>query len=432
MSYTSHTDLLVILLIAGFYLFQKTNPSKGTIGVLFVKLFTLILLLAAYGVAYYFTDSNFTNFSVILLIAGLYLYRKTSPSKVTMGIFFILIFSSILLFIAYGVANYFTGNGIDEATVYHLEYGLEGAGFLEYSGLIVTAITVLIIITGCLIWLILKWKGDREPHAINSLSMYSFLSVSLLLNPASSDIFDLQENVLTATKKINAEESALFYQHYRKGGLIALQKSKKNIVFIYAESLERTYFDETVFPGLIKGLRELESNSTYFTNIKQVTGTGWTVGGMTASQCGIPLFTPSHGNSMSGMDQFLSSAVCLGDALNNNGYQMNYMGGASLDFAGKGKLYKSHGFKNVLGRAELVPKLENKTYRTGWGLYDDSLLIWFIAAMLNCQKLVINLASSRLHWIHITPMDILQKAVKVQNIRMHQTPFLTLLPVPII
>lgn len=319
------------------------------------------------------SNSIFTILSAILLIGGIYLYKKTNPSKVTMGIFFVMTFSSILLFIAYGVANYFTGNGIDEATIYHLVYGLDGAGFLEYSWLIVTTITTLMLSAFYLLRLILKRKDDRDYHIVNSLSSFSFLSISLLLNPASINIYNLQTNSLVFTELLNPKIPTSFYEYYRKPYIKSSENSNKNIVFIYAEGLERTYFDKTLFPDLIKGLRELESKSTYFTNIKQVAGTGWTVGGMIASQCGIPLFTPSHGNSMSGMDQFLSSAVCLGDLLNEKGYQLNYMGGASIDFAGKGKLFKTHGFTKVLGRDELLPKLENKAYKTGWGLYDDSL-----------------------------------------------------------
>lgn len=316
------------------------------------------------------SNGIFTALSAMLLIAGLWAFNKTKPSKITVGIFFVMVFSSIILFIAYGVATYFTGNGIDEATIYHLKYGLDGAGFLEYRWLIGTTIMALMLGSFYLFRIILKCEDNRN---INSLSSFSFLSFSLLLNPASIDIYNLHANSLIITEQSTHKTTTSFYEHYRKPYIEASENSHKNIVFIYAESLERTYFDKTIFPDLIKGLRELESKSTYFTNIKQVTGTGWTVAGMTASQCGIPLFTPSHGNSMSGMDQFLSSAVCLGDLLNKRGYQLNYMGGASLDFAGKGKLFKTHGFTNVLGRDELLPKLKNEAYQTGWGLYDDSL-----------------------------------------------------------
>lgn len=319
------------------------------------------------------SNSNLTVLSVIFFVAGLCLYKKTNPSKVSMGLFYFMTFSSMFLFIAYGVADYFTGQGIDEATIYHLKYGLDGAGFLEYSWLIVAAISAIILSAIYLFWLISKSKNNIKQSTINSLSYYFLLSFSLLLNPASINIYNYQANSIISTEQLNPQASTSFYGYYRKPYIKKLKKYQKNIVFIYAESLERTYFDETLFPGLIRGLRELELESTYFTNIKQLNGTGWTVGGMTASQCGIPLFTPSHRNSMSGMDQFLSSAVCLGDLLSSKGYYLNYMGGASLDFAGKGKLFETHGFTNVLGRDELLPKLDNEAYKTAWGLYDDSL-----------------------------------------------------------
>lgn len=322
-------------------------------------------------------SNNFTILSAILLITGVYLFNRANPAKVTMGMFFVMTFMSMLLFIAYGVANYFTGNGIDEATMYHLKYGLDGAGFLEYSWIIIAAITLLILGLGSLYLFlqnILKSEEERDSHIINSLSSFSLLFISLLLNPASINLYNLQKNGSIATEQLNDKIQASYNQHYRTPYIKSSGNSNKNIIFIYAESLERTYFDQTVFPDLIKGLRELESKSTYFTNIKEVVGTGWTIAGMTASQCGIPLFTPSHGNSMSGMDRFLPSAVCLGDLLNEKGYHLSYMGGASLDFAGKGKLFESHGFADILGRDELSSKLENKAYKTGWGLYDDSLL----------------------------------------------------------
>lgn len=311
--------------------------------------------------------------SMILLISGLWLFSKAKSSKLTTSVFSILALCLITLFIVYGVANYFTGNGIDDATVYHLRYGVEGAGFLEYSWLI--AITTVMLTFGIfgLSRIVSKQKKSKSSNVTNSFLAFSFLFVSLLLNPACIDIYNLQQHSLISSGKSSQEIPASFYEYYKTPYIEESEKKPKNIVFVYAESLERTYFDETLFPGLITGLRELESRNTHFTNIRQVARTGWTVAGMTASQCGIPLFTSSHGNSMSGMDQFLPSAVCLGDLLSRKGYQLNYMGGASLEFAGKGKLFKTHGFTSVLGRNELLPQLDNEAYKTGWGLFDDSL-----------------------------------------------------------
>jgi phosphoglycerol transferase len=321
------------------------------------------------------TNLLFTALSALLVLAGVLALRKTRPSRLHIGVVLVLAILSILLLMANGVATYFTGNGIDEATVYHLKYGLDGAGFFEYRWLIGTSLIALFALSIYAVQLARTSMSipNIGHRASGSWLPVALLSVSLLLNPATAALYKLRSNPLLSSDPANSELLDSFYEYYRKPYINAAGNDKKNVVFIYAESLERTYFDQALFPGLIKGLRELESRSTYFTNIRQVPGTGWTIAGMTASQCGIPLFTPSHGNSMSGMDQFLSSAVCLGDLLREQGYELNYMGGASIDFAGKGKLFKTHGFTDVLGRDELLPRLDDQSYRTGWGLYDDSL-----------------------------------------------------------
>ncbi|MFC1592238.1 sulfatase-like hydrolase/transferase [Thermodesulfobacteriota bacterium] len=286
----------------------------------------------------------------------------------------------VVLLTFFGVSDYFTGNGIDDAVMYHLQYGLAGAGFLEYFDLIATAALAFVLGVAFLSWVFFKkhrHDPSRPARAKSTLAVYLLLAASLLLNPAVHDLcalFKSSSLPRPSAAEPFAANADTFDEFYRKPWLAAAEDTQKNLVFIYAESLERTYFDETVFPGLIKGLRELESQSTYFTNVGQVVGTSWTVGGMTASQCGVPLFAPSHENSMSGMDQFLPTAVGLGDLLRDAGYHLVYMGGAKLRFAGKGKLFRTHGFAEVLGLHELLPKIEDPENITPWGLYDDSLL----------------------------------------------------------
>jgi phosphoglycerol transferase len=318
--------------------------------------------------------------SILLFIAGVFLFRKRkSPAK---NIFFYtMVFVSYTCYLIYDISDYFTGNGIDESIIFHLKYGLHGAGFSEYSHFIFKS-AVVIILTSLLIVLLLVRRGKSRSHWIfNKNVSYLLILLSLVLNPAISDVYSLLWNKsgTVYAKKIHKEtyetkpstiEVAKFYL---KPSITKLTSETKNLVVIYAEGLERTFFDETLFPGLITGLRELESKSTYFTNINQVAATGWTVGGMVASQCGVPLFTPSHGNSMSGMDVFLPSATCLGDLLHDEGYELTYYGGADLAFAGKGKFYATHKFDRIAGRDELFPLLKDNSYVSGWGLFDDSL-----------------------------------------------------------
>ena len=318
--------------------------------------------------------------SLSLFVVSLYLFRKTGST--TKNIFFYTMVSiSVICYLTYGISDYFTGNGIDESIIFHLKYGLGGAGFAEYSDLIFKSIAAIILSSMLLVWLLVRRGKSPSPWTFRKNISYLLVLLSLLSNPATSDVYTLfSESTGTVhAKKIHKKpyttkpSTAEFAKFYLKPSITRLTNETKNLVVIYAEGLERTYFDQTIFPGLITGLRELESKSTYFTNIKQVSGTRWTIGGMVASQCGIPLVTPSHHNSMAGMDVFLPSAICLGDLLHDEGYELVYYGGADLAFAGKGKFYSTHKFDHIVGREELLPALEKKSYVTGWGLYDDSL-----------------------------------------------------------
>jgi phosphoglycerol transferase len=53
---------------------------------------------------------------------------------------------------------------------------------------------------------------------------------------------------------------------------------------------------------------------------------------------------------------------------------LTFLGGADLDFAGKGKFYATHGFSEIMGKSELQSMLEDPAYLNEWGLYDDVLL----------------------------------------------------------
>src|SRR3989339_1244433 len=82
--------------------------------------------------------------AVPLFLLGLYFFTK-SKSTWLGNIFFGLIFLVIvILSLSYYIADRFTGEGITEAVVYHLKYGLAGAGFFEYRYLIVGSALFLV------------------------------------------------------------------------------------------------------------------------------------------------------------------------------------------------------------------------------------------------------------------------------------------------
>lgn len=268
----------------------------------------------------------------------------------------------LLFFIS---AHYLTRDGITEGAIYFTFYGLSGAGFSEYFWEISLLFSVVLLIWFFSLWLIVKPAKGTGIRYSTPLVCF-FTALSLYFNPTTTA---LTSYLVPKTVAANSD----FFEYYRQPE-IEQTGEPKNLVFIYAEGLERTYLNNDAFPSLTPHLGQLESKSTSFTNIDQDKYSHHTIGGMVASQCGFPLVTPSHANSMSGMDHYLQSAVCLGDLPHQKNYHLSYYGGSGLDFAGKGKFYATHKFDDVHGKESLVAKLEDKTYLSDWGLFDDSLL----------------------------------------------------------
>ena len=166
--------------------------------------------------------------------------------------------------------------------------------------------------------------------------------------------------------------------------VVKTDQKKMNLVFIYAESLERTYFNEDLFPGLVQDLKSI--NKTYdFTNINKLWATGWTIAGMFGSQCGLPLALGY--NEMAGATStFYEQAFCIGDQLRASNYHLSFIQGTSVVFSGIQNIYKSHGFHDILGKKDLIPKLKDKKYINHWGLYDDSVLPFAKSLIKNNQN----------------------------------------------
>lgn len=167
-----------------------------------------------------------------------------------------------------------------------------------------------------------------------------------------------------------------FGAHYVNPKTVKVERiAPKNLMLIYVESLENTYQDETLFGrNLLASLDNLPGQS--FKSFKQVLGTHWTIAGITATQCGLPLKNVSlyDGNNQGEkIRSFLPNAVCMGDILHAAGYYNVYMGGDALAFSGKGKFFKDHHYDEVYGREELKQGLSTPAMNY-WGLYDDEVL----------------------------------------------------------
>lgn len=376
----------------------KQAKDLGSFAVMAVLLINIIHLF------YAFTRLDFSKFewgktlfvSIVFFLLGLYLAVDKLPRKKWKYAVTFVAGGYIIGTGIYVASNYFTGVGFDSKVIYHLKTGLTGAGFGEYSGLMIW-MSVYVLAGAIFTYFVADLLGRKGRSASKFLTWFrhreltfgrgrtdvkkeksgfglaqmfaaaSVLGFSVILNPFSQDVFELVRTERISSAKITEVE------FYSQPDNIKLLR-KRNIVFVYLESLERTYFDQDIFPNLVPNLSALERENISFTEMQYSYHTEWTIAGLLSTQCGVPLYTSSNGNAMDAYDAFMPNALCMGDIFKKNGYDLTFMNGADTRFAGKDKFFKTHGFDTILGKSEHKQNLENEGLYSQWGLHDDRLL----------------------------------------------------------
>ena len=302
-----------------------------------------------------------------LLAAGCFIRACNSRAKaglVAVGVLLALVLSG-----AYLLADHLTDDGINEAVLYHLTMDTSGVGLGDFATPM--AITFVYVLATLAISFAIFWFSFTPTLTLSAqyrwLTGMTMMLTAITVNPGTSGLINLAEVVIQSGSPQDQPKDYLALDPN------TISLDGKNLIYLYVESLELNYLDETIFPGLTPQLQRLRKEATEFSGVSEAWGTSWTIAGMVGSQCGIPLISPGEGNSASGAGQFLPKATCLGDILKRQGYSLHYMGGAALSFAGKGLFYRDHGFERIDGVDELLAETPNSDYRNWWGLYDDTL-----------------------------------------------------------
>lgn len=258
-----------------------------------------------------------------------------------------------------------TGEGVNGAVFYHMRTGLEGGDISQYAGSMIAAVLAVAGV-GAGLWWGRRWlrPGALTRNRAWDIAILSLVIGALALHPVST----ATASYALRFAMVDQQSQGFVDPELDPDG----PEQPRNLVILYLESLERTYLDDSRFAGLTPRLSALEGQAMSFTDIGQTTGAGFTVGGMVASQCGVPLILSGGANSMR-VSRFLSGATCLGDILSEADYTLSYLGGASVEFAGKGAFYESHAYDQVTGLDQLLPTLDDPDYIAEWGLQDDTL-----------------------------------------------------------
>jgi phosphoglycerol transferase len=283
--------------------------------------------------------SPFWLLSSVLLSAATFLTAQLSaraPMKI------VLCFVSglaMFLTLMLGASYYMQGTGFNSQYFYHLDFSTLPVAMSAYGRAFIPAMLGLFLAFFAPL-AFYRWPAQRLAGALPAILLW--VGAIALSYPVHSlvayrlGVRDAISGVVPELPKARAarqQPAAGAGNSYWAEPDVA-EAGQKSIIFIYAEGLERTYFDRDVFGDLLPNLRELSEDAHQFTNVYQASGTGWTIAGMIASQCGFPLIVRNRlasNTSIASIDRPFDGEFCFADILKQRGYRTVFMGGAHLD-----------------------------------------------------------------------------------------------------
>ncbi|WP_051656652.1 LTA synthase family protein [Butyrivibrio sp. AE3004] len=166
---------------------------------------------------------------------------------------------------------------------------------------------------------------------------------------------------------------------------IEFPEKKRNLIYIYLESMEVTDADKTHGGGFeesrIPELTNLALENEFFGDGTgklnggfSMPGTDWTMGAIFAQSTGLPLQISIEANSMSEQETFFPTVKGLGDILKDEGYHQEYLCGSNATFGGRELFFKVHGDFDIIDypyakEQQWIPQ----DYGVWWGFEDEKL-----------------------------------------------------------
>lgn len=225
----------------------------------------------------------------------------------------------------------------------------------------------------------------RKTRAQRILTRVTALCLSLLMITQAAFATGLPEYIYGLLN-----ETPLFDQYYVQPTAenVKFPEEKRNLIYIFLESMEISYLSEELGGGqednLIPELYDLAAAHTNFSHDDRavggflpVSGATWTIGAMVAHTSGVPLkLPPGVAENEYGQDDggFLPGITSLQNILHDQGYYQTLMVGSVASFGGRRQYYLQHGADHVYDistarRDGIVPG----DYFVWWGMEDKYL-----------------------------------------------------------
>ena len=286
----------------------------------------------------------------------------------------LILFGFILAVSSNWAFGYF-GLSCFEQLVYHIKVPLEGTNTEFIFDWFKVCLTKAIVYTMICFLPTLLFSYYKE--------YYSFISIVLFVVCTIYAAFKigLIGFIINLFRKTDLYEK--YYVDSSKVELTFPDK-KRNLIYIFLESMENTYSSKenggNYKEDLIPELSSLAFDNIHFSQgeklggAKVIAGTGWTTAGIVAQSSGVPLFTTLDFPAFNDQREFLPGVTSLGDILEKEGYNQEYLIGSDAIFGGRKFYFDKHGHYDIFDLKTAYQKKKiPEDYRVFWGYEDEKL-----------------------------------------------------------
>lgn len=318
--------------------------------------------------------------------------KKPKIKSIGYGFYCILmIIISVLGFILYNLGNWVLDTwgllSIDEI-IFHLKVPLDGTNSDVVLDGINACVPLAVLVLFLSIFLII---GLRNKHGKCMIALFLVAVIACgSVGRAAYEVYDELDvkEYLVSQKK----ESHFIEQNYvdPRTTKITFPDKKRNLIYIYLESMESTFASKGDGGGLdfncIPELTTLAEENTNFSNSDKLGGGypayggTWTMAGIFSQTSGIPIKnseqTDDVNATLAEQSSFSSQARNLEDILADEGYNQCFMIGSDATFGGRRAYFESHG-KGQTEICDYNTAKENgqipEDYYVWWGYEDQKL-----------------------------------------------------------
>ena len=323
----------------------------------------------------------------------LYMKKRNSKSKsanrgwyIASGI--LLLAGLILVFLARWVFSTWAGLRMDEL-IFQLKAPIEGTGDGIVMKGVISSLLPAIGLTALFFAAVFFLRDKRGILLRAGAALGLFLIVI-------AGSYAWKKLDLSGYMRNQMDESRFIEENYVDPADVAIDfpSKKRNLIYIYMESMESTYADQKNGGAFsynnIPELTQISSESENFSGDSGILnggrvlpGTTFTMGGIFAQSAGLPLkvdigekFVDKRGsfNKMNTQDSFFKKVTNLGDILDREGYKNVFMLGSNATFGGRRLYFGQHGkyeiddYNWALQEGIIPPN-----YYVFWGMEDSRL-----------------------------------------------------------